>query len=141
MKARIGVDAVVDDVYLESFPSDVQIVRIAEEPEGEIEVDFWIPGLPFNLAQRQWPHLKGVKVVQVPWAGVDAWLKFVPPGVTLCDARGVHDIPTAEWAVTAVEVAASLRPGAAGSVGHWQRRPAPRYDVGARAARTARPRR
>ena len=102
MKARIGVDAVVDDIYLESFPSDVQIVRIAEEPEGEIEVDFWIPGLPFNLAQRQWPHLKGVKVVQVPWAGVDAWLKFVPPGVTLCDARGVHDIPTAEWAVTAI---------------------------------------
>src|SRR5690349_19540436 len=100
MKARIGVDVVVDDVFLENFPEDSQIVRIPEEPQEEIEVDFWVPSLPFNIAKRQRLHLKGVKVVQVPWAGVDAWLKLVPPGITLCDARGVHDIPTAEWTVT-----------------------------------------
>jgi phosphoglycerate dehydrogenase-like enzyme len=29
-------------------------------------------------------------------------LPQVPAGVTLCDARGVHDIPTAEWAVAAI---------------------------------------
>ena len=47
-------------------------------------------------------HLKGVKVIQAPWAGVNTLLKLFPPGVILCDARGVHDIPTAEWALTAI---------------------------------------
>jgi phosphoglycerate dehydrogenase-like enzyme len=41
-------------------------------------------------------------VIQAPWAGVDTLLGVFPPEVTLCDARGVHDIPTAEWAVTAI---------------------------------------
>jgi len=102
MKVRVGVDAVVDDALLETFPKDVQLVRIDEKPEGEIEVDFWVPAMPFNIAQRQWSHLKGVRVVQVPWAGVDSWLNLVRSGVTLCDARGVHDIPTAEWTVSAI---------------------------------------
>jgi phosphoglycerate dehydrogenase-like enzyme len=46
--------------------------------------------------------MKGVRVVQAPWAGVDLLRHVFPPDVTLCDARGVHDIPTAEWAVAAV---------------------------------------
>jgi phosphoglycerate dehydrogenase-like enzyme len=29
-------------------------------------------------------------------------LPLIPQGVTLCDARGVHDIPTAEWALAAI---------------------------------------
>src|SRR4030095_2612020 len=102
MMVRIGVDAVVDAALVNDIPNNVQVVRIAEEPQGEVEVDFWVPALPFKIVQRQWPYLKGVRVVQVPWAGVDSWLKLIPPGVTLCDARGVHDISTAEWLVTAV---------------------------------------
>jgi phosphoglycerate dehydrogenase-like enzyme len=27
---------------------------------------------------------------------------LIPPGATLCDAQGVHDIPVAEWIVTAI---------------------------------------
>jgi phosphoglycerate dehydrogenase-like enzyme len=40
--------------------------------------------------------------VQVPWAGVDTLRHIFPPEVTLCDARGAHDIPTAEWAVASI---------------------------------------
>jgi phosphoglycerate dehydrogenase-like enzyme len=33
---------------------------------------------------------------------VDRLLPFVPPGVRLCNARGVHDASTAEWVVAAM---------------------------------------
>jgi phosphoglycerate dehydrogenase-like enzyme len=102
MEVRLGVDATVDEALLQGFGKDVRIVRIPEEPNREIDVDFWVPALPPRIVQRQWPHLKGVKVIQAPWAGVDGLLKVLPEEITLCDARGVHDIPTAEWAVTAI---------------------------------------
>ena len=102
MKVRVGVDASIDDVFLEDFTKEVQLVRIPEEPEGKIEVDFWVAAMPPRILRRQWPHLKGVQVVQVPWAGVDTLLKIFPPEVTLCDARGVHEIPTSEWAVAVI---------------------------------------
>jgi phosphoglycerate dehydrogenase-like enzyme len=41
-------------------------------------------------------------VVQSQYAGVDAFLSLIPPGAMLCDAQGVHDIPVAEWIVTAI---------------------------------------
>lgn len=67
------------------------------------EVDFWVPpflssGNVVDLAQR----LPNLKVIQLLSAGADAWLGRVPRGVTLCDARGVHDSSTAEWVVTAI---------------------------------------
>ncbi|HEX5742174.1 MAG TPA: 2-hydroxyacid dehydrogenase, partial [Pilimelia sp.] len=51
--------------------------------------------------------LPDLRVVQLLTAGADAWIGRLPPGVVLCDARGVHDAPTADWAVTAI--LASLR--------------------------------
>ncbi len=51
MKIRVGVDVSVDEALLQSFTKNMQLVRIAEEPQGEIEVDFWIPmSLPQNCA-------------------------------------------------------------------------------------------
>jgi len=102
MKVRVGVDVSVDDSLLAGFGREVQMVRIPEEPEAEIEIDFWVPAMRPSTVQRQWQHLKGVRVVQAPWAGVDTLRKFFPPSVTFCDARGVHDIPTAEWTLTAI---------------------------------------
>ena len=99
---RVGVDASIDEAVLADFTKDVQLVRVPEEPQEDIEVDFWVAAMPPRILRRQWPHLKGVKVIQAPWAGVDNLLKLFPPGVTLCDARGVHDIPTAEWALAAI---------------------------------------
>jgi len=102
MKVRVGVDASIDDGFLEDFTKEVQLVRIPEEPQGEIEVDFWVAAMPPRILRCQWPYLKGVQVVQAPWAGVDTLLNIFPPEVTLCDARGVHEIPTSEWAVATI---------------------------------------
>lgn len=102
MKVRVGVDASIDDVFLEDFTKAVQLVRIPEAPEGMIEVDFWVAAMPPRILRAQWPHLKGVRVVQFPWAGVDTLVNLFPSEVTLCDARGVHEIPTSEWAVAAI---------------------------------------
>jgi phosphoglycerate dehydrogenase-like enzyme len=47
-------------------------------------------------------HIEGLQVIQAFSAGVDSIVGRVPPGVTLCDAAGVHDVAVAEWVMTAI---------------------------------------
>jgi phosphoglycerate dehydrogenase-like enzyme len=44
-------------------------------------------------------EMKGLKAVQLLSAGYDNYLPFLPDGVQLCNAAGVHDASTAELAV------------------------------------------
>jgi phosphoglycerate dehydrogenase-like enzyme len=99
---RIGLDTSIGEEFLGEFSSTLELVRIPDEPEGEIDIDFWCPSIYAETAKRQWPHLRGVQVVQSLYAGVDGLLRWLPRTVTLCDARGVHDIPIAEWIVGAI---------------------------------------
>jgi len=98
---RVGIEASIDAALLGGF-AGLELVRIPAEPVEDLAVDFWIASLAPATSRRQWPHLQGVKAVQGLWAGVDALRPLVPADVTLCGARGVHDAPTAEWAVTAI---------------------------------------
>lgn len=70
---------------------------IVTRPE---DVVFYVPrymGPTEDLALMSvMPHLK---VVQLLTAGFDSALGHLPPGVTLCNAGGVHDASTAELAV------------------------------------------
>lgn len=43
--------------------------------------------------------MTNLQILQVPNAGYDAAIPYVRPGVTLCNARGVHNASTAELAV------------------------------------------
>jgi len=97
---RVGIENGIDDALLKGFDG-LALVRVPAEPPDDIAVDFWIASLTPAISHRQWPRLKGVQVVQGLWAGVDALRPMIPGHVTLCSARGVHDAPTAEWAVTA----------------------------------------
>ncbi len=72
-------------------------------PATAAQVEFYVP--PFFPAQpaiaaiRELPKLA---VVQALTAGVDRLRPEIPAGVTLCNARGVHDASTAEWVVGAM---------------------------------------
>lgn len=83
---------------------DVDIYDGTTDPPASIdEVEFYVlpymQGLgPVRLMQRM-PRLR---VVQTLTAGVDDVVPLVPEGVTLCNARGVHDASTAELAVALI---------------------------------------
>lgn len=91
---------------LGELPPDVTVevltdpARLPSSPAG---VRFWVP--PFLAgpdAGALLADLPDVEVVQLLSAGADAWAGRMPAGVTLCDARGVHDSATAEWVVGAI---------------------------------------
>ncbi|GAA0683302.1 2-hydroxyacid dehydrogenase [Kitasatospora atroaurantiaca] len=67
------------------------------------EVEFFV--IPYTYTSAALPLLRRMprlRVVQSLSAGVEEILPVLPPGVTLCNARGVHDASTAELAVTLV---------------------------------------
>ncbi|MEV6487192.1 2-hydroxyacid dehydrogenase [Actinoplanes sp. NPDC051633] len=71
-------------------------------PSDPAGVEFWVPPfLPAARAGELLPKMTGLRAVQLLSAGADTWVGQVPPGIVLCDARGVHDSPVAEWVVGA----------------------------------------
>ncbi|WP_260703557.1 2-hydroxyacid dehydrogenase [Edaphobacter flagellatus] len=99
---RVGIDENVADELLSDFPPEAQIVRIPRNNTAAVDVDFWI--IPFSRrdAAQAFSHLRGVKVIQSMMAGVDWITSWLPPGVLLCDGRGIHDISTSEWVMSAI---------------------------------------
>jgi len=99
---RVGIDENIAAELLTYFPPEAEIVRVPRKPTTEIDVDFWI--LPFARrdAGETFSRLRGVKVIQSMMAGVDWILPWLPPGITLCDGRGIHDISTSEWVLAAI---------------------------------------
>ena len=70
-------------------------------PDSADEVEFYVPDYRFDSRLVEViPKLPSLRVVQSLTAGVDHLRTFVPKGVVLCNARGVHDASTAELAVT-----------------------------------------
>jgi phosphoglycerate dehydrogenase-like enzyme len=99
---RVGVNEHLAEELLAHFPHEAEIVRIPNRPDKSVDVDFWIPPFRREDAEAVFPHLRGVKVVQSMMAGVDWLLPWLPKNVLLCDGRGIHDISTSEWVVTAI---------------------------------------
>lgn len=61
--------------------------------------------IPYGCTDTAVPVLTSLpwlRVVQSLSAGVDDLVQYIPAGVTLCNARGVHDASTAELAVSLV---------------------------------------
>jgi len=121
---RVGVPEMIDRALHAHLPQDVHIEVLPAEIRQPVEVDFWIvPPYP-KPAEAMWQQLRGVRVAQSVLAGVDWLLRLVPREVTVCDARGVHDISTAEWAVAATLASLKYFPlyGQVQRAAEWKRR-------------------
>jgi phosphoglycerate dehydrogenase-like enzyme len=99
---KVGVPDAVDPELHRLLPEGVAIEVIPKRPDRVLDVEFWIAPPFMKHAVQAWAHLRGVRVVQSMLAGVDALRPMLPPEVILCDARGVHTVPTAEWVVTTI---------------------------------------
>lgn len=108
----------------------VAILRDGGVPEDARDGEFLVLSAgDRDVALRALRGLPRLRAVQTLGAGVDWVLPDVPPGVVLCDARGVHDATVAEW-VAAVLLADSKRLAdfeAAAAAARWE--PGPVGDV------------
>jgi phosphoglycerate dehydrogenase-like enzyme len=87
----------------------VDVYDNESDPPGTVaEVEFYVVPYTFDHAPlRLIVRMPALRVVQTQTAGYEHVLPYLPDGVTLCNAGGVHDTSTAELAVTLI--LASLR--------------------------------
>lgn len=66
------------------------------------DVRFIAPGPRHRRIAKLLPDMGGLEVFQTATAGVDRIEPVLPPGTTLCSARGTRDASVAEWVVGAL---------------------------------------
>jgi phosphoglycerate dehydrogenase-like enzyme len=99
---RVGYPVSLPVELFRDFPSDVELVPVSETQGDEIHIDVWVPDPYSTRALRAWPRLRGVRLVLSLMAGTEWIPGAVGPHVTICNARGAHNISTAEWTVSAI---------------------------------------
>jgi phosphoglycerate dehydrogenase-like enzyme len=99
---RVGYPATVSAEYLRDFPEGIELISLSDKMDHDVEIDVWIPDPYSTKAMRTWPHLRGVRLVLAMMAGTEWIPGVVGPHVTICNARGAHNISTAEWTVAAI---------------------------------------
>ncbi|HHO57693.1 MAG TPA: dehydrogenase [Oceanithermus profundus] len=124
---RLAVADDVRPVYLSGLPEGVEVVRFPAEGEPGpevLEAEFVVPTRRRMAEALGW--MPRLRVVQTISAGVDWVLPHVPPGVTLADARGVHDVAVSEWVLTALLTSVKRVPEL------WERQQAAAWEGGLR---------
>ncbi len=99
---RVGYPGILPAELFRDFPEGIALIGIPDPPDHDIDIDVWIPDPYSNRATRAWPRLHGVKLVLSMMAGTEWIPPLVGPHVTICNARGAHNISTAEWTLAAI---------------------------------------
>jgi len=99
---RVGYPATLAAELLSDFPAEVELIPLSDSPGPEIDIDVWIPDPYPTRAMRTWPKLRGVRLVLSLMAGTEWIPRTVGPHATICNARGAHNISTAEWTVASI---------------------------------------
>src|ERR1700749_1860104 len=99
---RVGYPAIIDVSLLSVMPAGVEMVPLDAALDHELDLDVWIPDALTPRAKEIWKHLRGVKLVLSLMAGTEWIPETVGPHVTICNARGAHNIATAEWTLSAI---------------------------------------
>jgi phosphoglycerate dehydrogenase-like enzyme len=88
-------------------PAGVEVRAVPAAGEGDLAAA--LAGVEFLVAHHERPDLlpvlgaiESLRVVQVLLSGTDWIVPSIPPGVTLCDARGTRNVPVAEWIAAAL---------------------------------------
>jgi phosphoglycerate dehydrogenase-like enzyme len=73
-------------------------------PDDAGQVEVVVPGWP--IGRDRFAEIVAVspklRLVQTTSAGIDHIVDLVPPTARLCDARGVYDVPMAEWVLAGI---------------------------------------
>lgn len=99
---RVGYPTTLPAELFRDFPEGIELIPVSDKMDHEVEIDVWIPDPYPTKAMRAWPHLHGVKLVLSMLAGTEWIPGTVGPHVTICNARGAHNVPTAEWTIAAI---------------------------------------
>lgn len=90
------------------------IPRDRELPDAVLDAEFLVPRAGDRRIDAVLADMRELRVIQTLSAGVERLLPLVPPGVTLCDARGSRDIAVAEWVLAAILAAEKELPALLG---------------------------
>jgi phosphoglycerate dehydrogenase-like enzyme len=97
----IVVPSYVRDALPADLPNVVELDEKGDLPDEVLaQVSFYVRAYYAGWREGELiARMPNVQVVQTLTAGVDDVLPFMPSGVTLCNAAGVHDASTAELTV------------------------------------------
>jgi phosphoglycerate dehydrogenase-like enzyme len=99
---RVGYSSNLAADLLADFPTGIELIRLPRDLDHDVEIEVWIPD-PYPTRNTQIvPHLRGVKLVLSLMAGTEWIPGAMGPHVTICNARGAHNISTAEWTLSAI---------------------------------------
>jgi phosphoglycerate dehydrogenase-like enzyme len=99
---RVGYPATLAAEILMDFPREAELIPVSDAPGPDVDIDVWIPDPYQTRALRTWPRLRGVRLVLSLMAGTEWIPRTVGPRVTICNARGAHNISTAEWTIASI---------------------------------------
>lgn len=121
---RVGYPAKIDASLLGVMPAGAEMVSLEAGLDRDVDLDVWIPDALTPRAKEIWQHLRGVKLVLSLMAGTEWIPETVGPHVTICNARGAHNIATAEWTLAAIFASLKYVPlyCEIQASGNWRRR-------------------
>jgi phosphoglycerate dehydrogenase-like enzyme len=99
---RVGYPATFAPELLSGFPKEIELIPLSETLDHAVEIDVWISDPYSTRAIKIWPWLRGVRLVLSTMAGTEWIPPVVGPHVTICNARGAHNISTAEWTLASI---------------------------------------
>src|SRR5215831_15950995 len=99
---RVGYSANLAAELLSDFPEGIELIALPRDLDHDVEIEVWIPDPYPTRNTRIVPHLRGVKLVLSLMAGTEWIPGAMGPHVTICNARGAHNICTAEWTLSAI---------------------------------------
>jgi phosphoglycerate dehydrogenase-like enzyme len=99
---RIGYPATLAAELLSDFPQGIELIPLPDSLDHDVDIDVWIPD-PYPAGSiRIAPRLRGVRLVLSLMAGTEWIPGAMGPHVTICNARGAHNVSTAEWTVASI---------------------------------------